>query len=675
MNTNQNDTNAGPESAALENISENHATDIGSESNAPQNEITENDISENTVAGSDIPETKLPINAEQEWSEKIHELDDALDDIEIARRVLHEQRINLDQQVKLREREKKARQKTLSRLKAKTAFMIFLFHDFIIILLCGIFIYEFTHYTESRDALDSYYNNQLQAWDTEIDNLTQEKETLIQQKTDFQNALMAQEQAANLAAQKEHVSSQNEQSDTVNTILTEDTRKELDAYIASLSRHPSQRVARRQFDGIPYYEVVHKYDLGQYLLSDASNSTIYPGAILRGDSLMQGPANYALVSQERAPLKLVCSHDGSSIQLENVSYGTVTEAIGQLWNESNRQYAQNWDYSLRSIRNEEELNLSLGIGVGSTNVSVKLGLDLSHTETSSTVAITFTETYFTVSAEPLKNATEYFQTGCDLKSLGAYEPAYVSSVDYGRRLVVLVTTEMSEDELKASLGANIKCVDIGADIGYIRRKIDSGCKIYCYGGDSAKTLQAINQNESDGGLKGWWDKLIYGKASDISNLNQMITTDDSLINPVPLAYHLNYLSDNSSVPATVILNDDIVLAETARLVTLTLEGNLPGTFKLSDSADAIGYVVNTDSIQIDKKGNTSGEIQFIWDSSTSAPLTWFFNGSQESFSLAEILEASDSTDTVIPLDFGNVFLSIKSTELHIHISDAVYEIP
>lgn len=666
MDTSQNDTNTKQKLAVLEDTAEAATADIISETNAFEDDITENHVSENTIS------EESPTNTDDELFKKIDELNDALDDIDIARRILYEQRTALDQQVKLQEQEKRNRQKSFSRLKLRNIFLVFLFNFFMIcvmILSFGIFqLFEQTNYINNKYTLDFDYDEQISVLDTAIDNLTQEKDNLIQQTAALQNTLARQEQASQAATQKEHILSQDERSDTINTILTEDTRQELDAYIASLKRYPSLRVAQKQFDGISYYEVVQKYDMEQYMLSDSGNSTIYPGAILRGDSLMQGTTNYTLISQDRAPITLVCSHDGSSVQLENVSYGTVKEAVEQLWNESNREYAEKWDYSIRSVQNEESLNLSLGISMN----SAKLGLGISHAETSSSMAIIFTETYFSVSAEPLKSATQYFQSGCDLKSLGEYEPAYVSSVDYGRRIVVLVTTEMSESELKANLGANISGIDIGADLSYIKKEIDSGCKICCYGGDSAKTLQAIDNNEASGGLKGWWDELINGKANDASGFNQMIATDDSLANPVPLTYRLNYLSDNSSVPAVAILNDDIVLAETARLVTLTLEGNLPGTFRLSDSAGAIGYVVNTDQIQITEKGETSGEIQFIWDSSTSAPLTGFFKDSQVSYSLAEISEEADSPYN---LATEKGLFSSKSTDLHIYISDAVYEIP
>lgn len=409
------------------------------------------------------------------------------------------------------------------------------------------------------------------------------------------------------------------------------------------------------------------------MLVDSGNFTVYPGAIIRGDSLMQGTADYSLVSQKQAPITLVCSR-GGSVRLEDVSYGTVKEAVDQLWNASNSGYSEKWEYSLHSVKNEESLKMSLGIGAASNSIN----FGVSQKENKSIIAITFTETYFSVGIEPLSSATQYFQYGCDLEKLGNYEPAYVSSVDYGRMRVVLITTKLSESELNAKLAANIQGVDIDADIGYIQTNIDGNCQIYGYGGDSAKALHLIdsgsNENKSSGGIKGWWDELINGKAetSAVNDINETIVSDDSLTNPMPLAYHLNYLSDNSSVPTIAIINDDIILKETARLVTLTLEGNIEGTFRLSDSADAIGYVVNTDQIQITQKGETSGEIQFIWDSSNPSSLTGFFNDSSFSCSLAEIPEETDYRDV---LGYDSGLFSQKVAIVNIYISNAIYEMP
>lgn len=598
-----------------------------------------------------------------ELQEKIDELDDELDDIIAQKRNVQNKKAALDKKVQMLNKEKKKQQRRFRKLKRLKRTSVF----FSILVAVGCVVvwaaWKSDLQEEQNRKIDQEKASELEE---ALNPLIQQKEDLQDEIVQLQEEIAKQETAKfkqEADSQKAKILSHSNKLNVESTLLTEENKDELDAYVASLRRYPDESVKLKEYEGISYYEVVQKYDLGQYMLSDSGNTMIYPGAVLRGDSLMKGIANYSLAALEQTPLTLVCSQGGNSVPLENISYGTVQKAVEQLWKDSNPEYSENWQYTLYSAQSEEELNFSLGVGYGGNGGS----LGVSHTETASTIAITFTETYFSIAAEPLSSATQYFQTGSDLKGLGDYEPVYVSSVDYGRRIVVMATTELTEDELKAKLSANIQGVDIGADIGYIKKNIDSNCKIYCYGGDSAKTLQSIDSDKS-GGLKGWWDKLLNGEADNVDGFNQMITADDSLINPLPLAYHLNYLSDNSAVPASVIINDNVILADTAKLVTISLEGNVAGTFRLSDAIDAIGYVVDTDWIQITKKGNTSGEIQFIWDSSQTAALTAFFNDNPVSYQLSAL---QTETDNIYCLDEAAFN---RSTSIHINISDAVYEI-
>lgn len=649
----------------------------------------ETDIVEDSVVEDSAP-NRTENDTEQELLLKIEELDDAWNDLTIKRRNLYEQKNSMEQQAKALNREKITQQTKLRKLKSTKKFSVFMLYFVAVILAYVIYSYENTNYNSNRSMLAASHNEKINTVDTSRDNMIQQindlqvaivrqEEVIEQRKQAEQEALARQEKelaqqklAEQQTALKEELASQGGLSGIADTILTEENSKELDTYIASLNRYPTHRIQQKKIDGVYYYEVVHKYELGKYLLSGAGNSVVYPGAIIRGDSLMQGSADYSLVSQERNPITLTCSR-GGSVRLEDVSYGNVNEAVKQLWDESHSGYSDKWEYSLRTVRDNESIEMSLGIGAANVG-SVNFGIN--QKESTSTMAIIYTETYFSVAAEPLSSATQYFKSGCDLEKLGNYEPAYVSSVDYGRMIVILVTAELSESELSAQLKANIQGVDIGADIKNIKENIEGRVEIYRYGGDSGKSLRLINlnSNKNSGGLKGWWDKNIKGeKDIDIAvEINNILASDDSLINPVPLEYHLNYLSDNSSVPAIAIINDDIILKETARLVTLTLKGNIEGTFRLSDSANAIGYVLNTNQIQITKKGETSGEIQFIWDSSNPNSLTGFFNDSSFSCSMSEIPE---ETDYVYELECESGWFSQKSTKITIYISGAVYETP
>lgn len=587
---------------------------------------------------------------------EVDELDDALDELAADRKALKDRQVNLEKKIEKLKQEIKKHKRKLSGRNVLSVGAVFLRIVITGLLCVGLYsvmqssidMAELSLSAEKDEILLNYYAK-VNGINESINNLTRQRKNLL----------------------KELIESQSNRHSMASTVLTEQNRGELDNYIASLRRYPTKRLEQKMYEGVSYYQVLQRYDMDGYLLSDAGNSSVYPGALFRGDSLMQGTANYALIAQDRTPMTLTCNRGGNSIRLEDVSYGAVTQAVEQLWAESNPGYSQKWEYSVHSTQNEEELKLNLGISAGAASTS----LGVSHTDKASTMAISFTETFFSIVAEPQTSATKYFQDGCDLKSLGDYEPAYVSSVDYGRRFVVLVSTELSEDELNAKLGANIKGVNISADIGYIKKNIDSNCRIFVYGGDSAKSMQLIDGNGA-GGIKGWWNDLINGKSEMIDDVGNAIAEDDSLLNPVPLAYHLRYLSDNSVVPAAAIVNEDIILAEKAKLVTITLKGGdkdkaVPGLFRLDNSVGTIGYVLDKDWIRIAKKGETSGEIQFIWDSSQSVSLMGYFNDKLVSFSLKEL---PTEADNMFELASKGGLVSTTKTDIHIYISDAVYEI-
>lgn len=619
-------------------------------------------------------------NEDRQMQEEMRQLDEALDDLAADMQVLQARKDGMERQMQELNGEIKKNQKIYRKTKRHGVIPVLITIWLLFALLSLLRSSSVSHIWLLSGSFDS--DNSLEQQKSELDIESERRQREIDQQLDQEYGIEYQElrkleqqrdslrkEIMSIQLSKESAVAESGQINVADTVLTAQNRKELDDYIASLDRYSDKRVERKIYNGNPYYEVVRRYDLVNYLLNDAGNATVYPGAVLRGDSLMQGTTLYTVLAQDRMPMTLTCSLGGNSIRLEDMSYGAVTQAVRQLWAESQSEDSQKWEYTVHYSRNEKGLKLSLGIEVG------KAGFDFgaSHTETTSTAAINFTATYFSVVAEPTGSATQFFRDGYDLKNLGSYEPAYVSSVDYGKRLVVLVTTELSEDELNAKLGANIQGANISAAIGYIQKNIDSGCRIYAYGGDSAQNLQLLD-SKKQGGIKGWWDTLVNGDSDVIDDVSEVIAGDDSLKNPVPLAYHLNYLSDNSTVPAVAILSDNIILADNAKLVTLTLGGgknSVAGVFQLDDSASSIGYVVNEDQIRIDKKGNTSGNIQFIWDSSQAASLTGDFNGKHCSYLLTAYSMEEEHTEL---LENISQFLSTRQTVLHIFISDAVYEI-
>lgn len=338
-------------------------------------------------------------------------------------------------------------------------------------------------------------------------------------------------------------------------------------YIASLYRHPESKIAKLSFMDKPYYLITDLTRLDKYNLLDTTTNAIYPGAMIKGNSLFTGN-NYTVLEAERTPVDLISNQTGGTVKtVSNPNYSNITLALNQYAEAYTGDTSKEWTYELQSISSSRDLNVKLGIRIDKI-ASLDFGFNQSNQK--STVAVVYTQIYYTVSAEPEKSASDYFKEGADLKILGSYEPAYVSSVDYGRKIILLVSGELSEQELSAKVNGLIKGVQIGAAISNVKKDEQLDLQIMTYGGaDMSSVLQSSDKNK---GIVGEFREWLWGSNDTdgiADRLNDFLANRDTLINPVPLSYRLKYLSDNAQVPAMYINEEEIALADNAQLITLS----------------------------------------------------------------------------------------------------------
>lgn len=457
-------------------------------------------------------------------------------------------------------------------------------------------------------------------------------------------------------------------------ILSQSNFSEINEYISTLKRCSEKAVVEKQWEGEDYYLLTDKYMLDEYAIADPGNDTIFPGAILRGDSLFGTPGNYSIVSLNRNPMYLTCSQAGdNSILVSNPSYRTTADALFSFQEACKNKEAQEWSYHLIDITNTENLELSLGVSVKG------IGLDMSsQTEKQmSTMAIVYKQIYYTVNAEPLNSAASYFVEGADVTQLGFYEPAYISSVDYGRMVIVFVSANMSSQELKTKLEASIKGVGIGAGISKIKNDNELFVDIKEFGGKNGELSTIMGDDESEGGLLNWWNEFLNGKndTSDIERINEYIDMGEELMNPVPLSYTLKYLTDNAVVPTMIVENEKIIWNQDAKMVTVTLTGGETGTVAGQMSMiipKECGMPVTNTTISIGKDGGTSGKISFIWDSSCKSPLEVIFDDGKNCNVLSvDLSEYENENSVLVGEKEAGLFSSEKETYMNIYISNDV----
>lgn len=432
-------------------------------------------------------------------------------------------------------------------------------------------IKKLTH--DEEDAWLRYYKNQYNAWETKTIDEYYDK---VKEKRRLQ-------------ADK----------------LSENNRDEINAYIASLDRV----VDGVRFDTVDFvtrFTDTDIYELQKYTMGGVS-TTIFPGAVLKGDSLFQGTADYTLLPLERTPMRLASNQiGGNSEELVNVSNQGVMAFLDHCAAKNEGQAAKEWSYYMQAFRTSKELKASLGIEIPDMG---GFSLDQTNRMETSSVAVIYKQLHYTVSAEPQKTAADYFQTGSDMAALGDYEPAYVSSVDYGRMIVVLVQGNMSTQELGAKVGACIEGVNISAGLTNICMNSEITSHIFQYGGEQRDAGLITDTSEKKMGVVDKWNEFWNGsedRGTVENRINDFIQSDAPATNSVPMGYTLKYLTDNSFVPAMMVTGRESFSFPADHVIKkVTISTNYPVNW---DNSDMVGMQIAT------SENEDSYRYEFLWDS-------------------------------------------------------------
>lgn len=376
-------------------------------------------------------------------------------------------------------------------------------------------------------------------------------------------------------------------------VSSDGSQEDANAYISALKR-AKLGLEEETFGTVSRFTNTTGYELSEYMIAgDSGNTEIFPGAVLKGDSLFQGSADYTLLPLERTSIHLTSNQPGGySAQVEKADFQNVSKVLDECAKKSEGQRAKEWNYYMQTIKSSLELEIDFGIKIPPINLE---GLVIESSRESdggikselSSMVIIYRQTFYTVSAEPQKNAVEYFQNGVDLTAFGDYEPAYVSSVDYGRMVVVLIQGNMSEIELSSRAKACIMGVGMEDGLTNIITNKDLTCNIFQYGGEQKDVAMDVDNSE----------KVV-----------DFISTDAPVVNPVPIAYTLKYLTDNSYVPAMVISGRESLVAERDMVKKVTIAASEPVVWENISEAACIP-VSSDDTV-----------CEFIWDSSNMGVL-------------------------------------------------------
>ncbi len=281
----------------------------------------------------------------------------------------------------------------------------------------------------------------------------------------------------------------------------------------------------------------------QLLTLDPGSDVIYPGALLKGESISTG--EYTRISADRAPITLSASLiniTGSPVvEVKDPSLSTVREGIKTILNqEVTGATPARISYEITQVYSEEQVGVAIGVNYRSKGRSVSAAIDFNNSSKKNKFILKYLQTYYTIDMDTPDNPSDLFTKLPDVASFGTVMPVYVASVAYGRMVLYTIETNASETEINAALAASFSSAD-GTIEGQYKKTIDeSTIKAIVIGGSGASAAATIN------GPKEIYDFIADGG-------------DYSKDSPgAPLAYKLRFLNKEASV-ARVVLNTEYAI--------------------------------------------------------------------------------------------------------------------
>ncbi len=288
-----------------------------------------------------------------------------------------------------------------------------------------------------------------------------------------------------------------------------------------------------------YYKAAPGFD--EMLALDPTTDVIFPGAILKGETIPTG--EYVPIVANRAPITLSASLTNISgspvVEVTDPKLSTVRESIktGILDQEVTGSTAAKVNFSISEVYSEEHLKLAMGANYRSAATKVSASFDFSKSTYQYKYVMKYFQVYYTIDMDPPQNPSDLFTNVPDLNSLGSTSPVYVATVTYGRMVIYTIESNYSKTEVDAAFKASFGSSDGSIDAEYEKVISESDIEALVIGGSGADAAQTVN---------GPADVYKY-----ISNGG-----DYSKESPgAPLSYKLRYLKQGTPI-ARVVLSSE-----------------------------------------------------------------------------------------------------------------------
>lgn len=285
-----------------------------------------------------------------------------------------------------------------------------------------------------------------------------------------------------------------------------------------------------------------------------TNGVVFPGALVIGNQgLLDGAPDPLALDRSPATLRLDLPGIGGQGTIvvddpsSNSAVQTGIDNALEWWNANAYQdgyvNAANSTYQATTSYAKKQFSLDVGLNVEWASGSLDSQFNFESTTTNRVAAIVFRQVFYTVTMDTPSSPASVFApeiTKAQAEAAFASDtpPAYVSSVSYGR--IIMVRMETTEKDTSIELDAVLEYAGgFRSATGTLESKYDevlknSSLTVVTIGGNAEAASEAISLANINTGF---------------DSLNDVITGENAVYNRnnpgVPIAYTVRYLKDNA----------------------------------------------------------------------------------------------------------------------------------
>ena len=349
-----------------------------------------------------------------------------------------------------------------------------------------------------------------------------------------------------------------------------------------------------------------------FVILNPNAGEIWPGNIVQYEGLKRGILNpVGLEFGERTITidKLSDKPLGRPLSktISKAGYGNINHVLSQLALNLPQITAATMGKDIKKVHSLEHAKLEIGLGANWPSGSISGFFSEENFKEKTNLIISFSQSYFTVSAKRPDFPSEYFEFGVfkprEIRARNymgeGNPPCFVSSVTYGRRFIVHVSSSISEEKVNAALNVVVNFATSGGhlDLSAETKRVlnQSHTRVLVVGGSASDAVEFIDQPNPETLIE------LVRKGANISKESP----------GVPISYTVRFLSNNKTAAVGIPAEWTEVTEKRLYRQPFRVKIVHPGLVFLdvADDDEDLNYII--DLTPVDENGNPVGKTERI----------------------------------------------------------------